>query len=191
MDALSYFNQSMVDKVTPCVFLIDPNRSYETPPPIMTGTLKPTPTTGPSPPSIAQQHQATIQMPPRSTNLNFLQPTLNLILPLMSWMVWNFYIRNMAPLYKHGNNLFLPGTPTTSLILIPNSIRKSLTPTSNGEIAPSSTAPKSLLSSRNIGMCSARKDLENTFAAINAASTLATLVLFAAKYHDTAHMKAK
>ena len=65
MDALSYFNKSMVDKVTSCVFLIDPNRSYETPAPIMTGTPEPTLTNGPSPPSVPQQPQATIQMPPK------------------------------------------------------------------------------------------------------------------------------
>ena len=55
----------MVDKVIPCVFLIDPNRSYKTPAPLMTGTLKPTPTAGPSLPSAPQQHQATIQLPPK------------------------------------------------------------------------------------------------------------------------------
>ena len=65
MDALSHFNKSMVDKVTSCVFLIDPNRSYETPAPIMTGTPEPTLTNGPSPPSVPQQPQATIQMPPK------------------------------------------------------------------------------------------------------------------------------
>ena len=155
MSALSYFNKSMIDKAIPCAFLIDPGRSYETIPPIMTGTPQPTLTTGPSPPS-AQQQQGTIQMPPK-----IYRPQLpsTYVEPDLAPDV----LDGMELLYKdHGASLqkrkqpLSPQDPSNIIYVDPKIHQQELDNNLNWGDCQQNIAQKSLPSSKNTGMYSVK-----------------------------------